>query len=385
VPWKETCPMDQRLKFIAAVNKSDLSFAALCREHTISRKTGYKWCARYEALGPRGLEDGDPGKHASPNAIPEVLRDRIREARKEHPTWGPEKLRSWLLDHGESRVPVASTIGDLLKNRGLIVPRRRRVRTPPSVEPLAVGSQANEVWCTDFKGHFALGDKTRCHPLTLTDHASRYLFKCEGLAAPTEEGARVHFDRAFREFGLPDRMRSDNGVPFASTAPGGLSALSVWWIQLGIIPERIEPGQPQQNGRHERMHKTLKAEVASPPCATMIEQQRAFDRFRHIYNDERPHEALGQKPPASRYARSRRAMPSTPRSPEYADSMKTRRLDEAGRLQFAGHKTPVTRLLAGEPVGLDPIDEETWEIFYGPIAIGELRLRNKELSLVRIT
>jgi putative transposase len=385
VPWKETCPMDQRVKFIAAVNESDLSFAALCREHGISRKTGYKWCARYEAKGPRGLEDGNPGEHTCPNATPEVLRDRICEVRKEHPSWGPEKLRAWLLDHGESRMPVASTIGDLLKDRGFIVPRRRRVRTPPSVDPLGLGSQPNEVWCTDFKGHFALGDKTRCHPLTLTDHASRYLLKCEGLAAPTEEAARVHFDRAFREFGVPDRMRSDNGVPFASTAPGGLSALSVWWIQLGIVPERIEPGQPQQNGRHERMHKTLKAEVASPPCATMIEQQRAFDRFRHIYNDERPHEALGQKPPASRYDRSRRAMPSAPRQPEYADSMKTRKLDDSGRLKFAGHTTPVTRLLAGEPVGLDPIDEETWEIFYGPMAIGELRLRNKELSLVRIT
>jgi putative transposase len=383
VPWKETCPMDQRLKFIAAVNESDLSFAALCREHTVSRKTGYKWVARYEALGPRGLEDGDPGKHTCPNAVPDALRDRICELRREHPTWGPEKLRGWLLDHGESWMPVASTIGDLLKNRGLIVPRRRRVRTPPSVEPLALGSQPNEVWCTDFKGHFALGDKTRCHPLTLTDHASRYLLKCEALTAPTEEAVRVHFERAFREFGVPDRMRSDNGVPFASTAPGGLSALSVWWIKLGIFPERIEPGQPQQNGRHERMHRTLKAEV--PPCETRIEQQRAYDCFRHLYNDERPHEALGQKPPASRYDRSRRTMPSTPRSPEYADAMTTRKLDDHGRLKFAGDKIQVTGLLAGEPVGLDPIDEETWEIFYGPIAIGELRLRNKELSLVRLT
>jgi transposase InsO family protein len=385
MPWEETCPMDQRLKFIAAVDESDLSFAALCREFGISRKTGYKWCARYEALGPRGLEDGDPGKHSCPNAKPEALRDRVCELRKEHSSWGAPKLRALLLEQGESRPPAASTINDWLKNRGLITPRRRRVRTPPSVEPLAIGSQPNEVWCTDFKGHFPLGDKTRCHPLTLTDHASRYLFKCEGLVAPTEECARVHFDRAFREFGLPDRMRSDNGVPFASTAPGGLSALSVWWIKLGIVPERIEPGQPQQNGRHERMHKTLKAEVASPPCATMLEQQRAFDRFRHIYNDRRPHEALGQKTPASRYARSRRAMPSEPRSPEYADTMKTRRVDESGRLKFDGHTVLVTRLLAREPVGLDPIDEETWEIFYGPIPIGELRLRNKELTLVRIT
>jgi putative transposase len=376
--------MDQRLKFIVAVNDSDLSFAALCREFGISRKSGYKWVARYEAKGPRGLEDGDPGQHACPHAMPVAMADRLCELRKGQPTFGPKKLRAWLLEEGETAVPAASSIYDLLKARGLITPRRRRVRTPPSVEPLAIGSQPNEVWCTDFKGHFALGDKTRCHPLTLTDHASRFLLKCEGLTAPTEEASRVHFERAFREYGVPDRIRSDNGVPFASTAPGGLSALSIGWIKNGITPERIEPGQPQQNGRHERMHKTLKDEVASPPSATMLEQQRAFDCFRRFYNDKRPHEALGQKPPATRYERSRRAMPSSPRSPEYPHTMQTRRLDDHGRLRFAGDKVGVTPLLAGEPVGIDSVDEETWELFYGPIAIGELRLRNKELHLVRI-
>jgi transposase InsO family protein len=376
--------MDQRLKFIAAVNDSDLSFAALCREFGISRKSGYKWVARYEAKGPRGLEDGDPGQHACPHAMPVAVADRLCELRKEQPTFGPKKLRAWLIEEGETAVPAASSIYDLLKARGLITPRRRRVRTPPSLDPLALGSQPNEVWCTDFKGHFALGDKTRCHPLTLTDHASRFLLKCEGLAAPTEEACRVHFERAFREYGVPDFMRSDNGVPFASTAPGGLSALSVGWIKIGITPERIEPGQPQQNGRHERMHKTLKDEVASPPSATMAEQQRAFDRFRRFYNDKRPHEALGQKPPATRYERSRRAMPSSPRSPEYPDTMQTRRLDDRGRLQFVGNRVDVTPLLAREPVGIDLVDEETWELFFGPIAIGELRLRNKELNLVRI-
>jgi putative transposase len=385
VPWKETCPMDQRVSFIAAVNTFDGSFRALCRAFGISARTGYKWVARYEQFGPAGLEDRPPIPKCMPHATQAEVLARVVDLRKDHPTWGAKKLHAALLAKGVE-VPASSTIGDLLKRHGLIAPRRRRVRTPPCVEPLAIGSQPNEVWCTDFKGHFALGDKQRCHPLTLTDHASRYLLKCEGLAEPTEAAVTIHFERAFREYGLPDRMRSDNGVPFASTALGGLSSLSIGWIKLGILPERIEPGQPQQNGRHERMHKTLKAETASPPCATMTEQQRAFDRFRFIYNDERPHEALQQKTPASRYDRARRSMPSAPRSPEYPDTMQTRRLDAGGRLNFGGQThIALTRLLANEPVGLDPIDEETWEIFYGPIAIAELRIHSKQVTLSRIS
>jgi len=383
VPWKETCPMDERVKFVAAVNEFDGSFRELCRQFRISPRTGYKWVARYEQYGPAGLVDRPPIPHRVPHATAAEVLARVIELRKEHPTWGPKKLRGWLVDRGQ-KAPSASTIGDLIKRHGLVAPRRRRVRTPLSVEPLAIGSQPNDVWCVDFKGHFALGDKTRCHPLTLTDHASRYLLKCEALSEPTEAAVAVHFDRAFREYGLPDRIRSDNGVPFATTALGGLSSLSVGWIKLGILPERIEPGQPQQNGRHERMHKTLKAETANPPSATMTDQQRAFDRFRFIYNDERPHEALQQKPPASRYGRSRRSMPSAPQSPEYPATMKTRKLDSHGRLGWAGQKTLLTRLLGNEPVGLDQLDEETWEIFYGPIAIAELHIRNKDLTVKRL-
>jgi putative transposase len=383
VPWKETCPMDERVKFVAAVNEFDGSFRELCRQFKISPRTGYKWVARYEQFGPAGLVDRPPIPKRVPHATPAEVLARVIELRKEHPSWGPKKLHGWLLDRGVE-VPSASTVGDLIKRHGLVTPRRRRVRTPVSVEPLAIGLQPNDVWCVDFKGHFALGDKTRCHPLTMTDHASRYLLKCEALTEPTEAAVAIHFDRAFREYGVPDRIRSDNGVPFATTAPGGLSSLSVGWIKLGIFPERIEPGKPQQNGRHERMHKTLKAETASPPSANMTDQQRAFDRFRHIYNDERPHEALQQKPPASRYDRSRRPMPSEPRSPEYPSTMKTRRLDDRGRLPVGGTKTPLTRVLASEPVGLEQLDEETWEIFYGPIPIAELHVRNKEVAIKRL-
>ena len=242
--------------------------------------------------------------------------DIIVATRKEHPYWGPEEAQGVAqadVDRSK-RGPQSSTIGDKLQDHGLIRPRRRRVRAPMSLDPLAPAQLPNETWCVDFKGHFELGDKTRCYPLTVTDQYSRYLLTCEGLTEPKFEPVKRQFERAFREFGVPQRIRSDNGPPFASVGLGGLSKLSVWWIQLGIVPERIEPGQPQQNGRHERMHKTLKQETANPPSASIVEQRRVFDRFRDVFNDERPHEALGQKPPTSRYCTSARALPDKPRS-----------------------------------------------------------------------
>jgi hypothetical protein len=259
------------------------------------------------------------------------------------------------------------------------------VRTPPSFVPLTAGQQPNDVWCVDFKGDFALGNKTRCYPLTVTDHATRYLLGCEALASTKSEPVRVQFERIFREFGMPTHIRSDNGVPFASNAAGGLSALSVWWIKLGITPERIEPGQPQQNGRHERMHKTLKQETAMPPCLDMPSQQRCFDRFRHIYNDERPHEALGQKTPSSRYAVSRCAFPSTLSTPTYPDSMKTRKLTDAGVLRMARSDNPIALgpMLANESVGVEQVDDDLWEIFFGEVLLGEIRIRNRQARFQR--
>jgi putative transposase len=385
VPWKEICHMEQRLRFITMINDSDDSLSELCRRFGISRKTGYKWIERYEQLGPAGLLDRAPVASTHPHATPSEVLDALFLLRKEHPSWGPKKLRVLLLEQGLERVPSASRIAERLKKHGLIRPRRRRVRIPACAMPLVAGEQPNDLWCVDFKGHFPLGDKTRCHPLTISDHASRYLFKCEALTQPTLEQVRPHFERAFREFGMPERMRSDNGPPFATNTFGGLSALSVWWIKLGIVPERIEPGQPQQNGRHERMHRTLKDETAAPPADAQPDQQRRFDCFRHIYNDQRPHEALSQKTPASRYSISRKPMPTSPRSPEYPETMKVRRLDASGRLHFrAADKIMLTRLLAGEPVGFEPIDDETWQIFYGPLPIAELRLRGKSAQLHRL-
>lgn len=383
MPWKETSSVNERLRFIGLVNDSEDSFAALCEQFGISRKTGYKWAERYERLGPRGLEEARPVARSFPHATPAAVLDALIELRKERPTWGPKKLRARLESQGVQPIPAASTIGELLKKHGLIRPRRRRVYAPRIPSTLAPVERPNDTWCVDFKGHFGLGDKSRCYPLTVTDQFSRYLIKCEGVATPDEVSVRPHFERAFREFGLPERIRSDNGPPFATLGIGGLSALSVSWIKLRILPERIDPGHPEQNGRHERMHKTLKAEATSPPGATLVDQQRIFDRFRHEYNDERPHEALEQKPPVSRYSPSRRTMPSKPSSPEYPDEMTIRKLDMSGRLTFGGDTAPISRLIAGEPVGLLAIDNEVWDLYYGPVLLAQVTIKDKGIQLVK--
>src|SRR5215472_13070036 len=378
MPWKEIRPVEERMRFIVAVQQDPRgNFTRLCESFGISRAKGYKWLARFNELGPRGLEDRAPVARACPQKTSDAVVDQVVAMRKEHPYDGPKKLRDRLQQQQpQLAVPAASTIGDLLKQRGLIRPRRARVRVPPSLSPLDPCAEPNDVWCTDFKGHFALGDRTRCHPLTIMDGASRYLIKCEGLSEEKTEPVRMHFERAFREFGLPHKIRSDNGAPFASKALGGLSALSARWIQLGILPERIEPGQPQQNGRHERMHRTLKEQTANPPCTSMAEQQRHFDRFRRYYNEERPHEALGQKPPATCYEPSRRAMPDRPRAPDYGEDFVVRRTSAKGVFKWKGTRLRAGKPLANQPLGLRQTDDDEWELYYGPLLIGVVLVRN---------
>jgi transposase InsO family protein len=314
--------MDERVRFIAAVQADPKgNFSRLCASFGISRAKGYKWVARYNELGPSGLADQKPVARSCPHRTPDKVVDGVIAMRKLHPFDGPKKLRARLLANGSKSVPAASTIGEILDRFGLIRPRRARVRVPPHSAPLAHASAPNDVWCVDFKGYFACGDKTICYPLTISDAASRFLIKCEALRGMTTAPVQVQFERAFHEFGLPRAIRSDNGSPFASKTLGGLSWLSAWWIQLGIVPERIEPGQPQQNGRHERMHKTLKEQTANPPAPTMEDQQRAFDRFRADYNEHRPHEALGMQTPSSHYEPSFRVMPATLHPPQYDSTL----------------------------------------------------------------
>lgn len=369
MPWKASGVVDERVRFIAACMDGDESFTALCQRFGISRACGYKWLERYDARGPDGLRDAPPIARHHPAATTSEVIDAVVAARKAHPTWGPKKLRAWLADRDARTWPAPSTIGELLKRHGLVRPRRRRPRVPPSQFGVERGPAPNDVWCADFKGHFALGDRTRCHPLTISDEASRYLLKCEALEAPTHDLSRPHFELAFREFGLPDAIRSDNGPPFASTAPGGLSALSVWWIRLGILPLRIAPGEPQQNGVHERMHRTLKAEATKPPERDLAAQQRVFDRFRGEFNDERPHEALGLKPPRRVYTPSRRAFPMSLREPDYEGCV-VRRCDSSGRVCVHGELVSLSNVLANAHVALREIGNDREEMLYGPVRIG---------------
>lgn len=383
MPWKATCPMDERLRFIAEYLEQEWSMTVLCRRYGISRKTGYKLLARYEESGPAGLQDRARAPHTHPNAVGEEVVTALLQLRARHPHWGPRKLRAWLARRNPARRwPAASTVGSLLRQHGLTVPRRRRRRCPPATQPFLAAGVPNDVWCADFKGWFRTGDGRRCDPFTLSDSASRFLLRCQALPRPDEAHVRPLFEAVFREFGLPRGLRSDNGPPFASLAAGGLSRLAVWWIKLGIQPERIAPGHPEQNGRHERLHLTLKQETATPPHATGRAQQRAFDHFRRVYNEERPHEALGQRPPAEVYTPSPRPYPERVREPEYPVGQDIRRVRHNGEIRWRGHLVFVSQCLAGEPIGLEEIGDDRWRVRFGPVELGWLDARAHTLHLI---
>lgn len=381
MPWKETGPMDERLAFIVACQQGEASMAEVCRQFGISRKTGYKWWQRYQADGPSGLSARSRAPHTHPQAVAAAVEERLRAARAAHPTWGPRKLAAWLTAREpDLALPAASTIGVVLARAGLVAPRRRHRHASPSLVGLTPYSAANRVWCVDFKGQFRLGDGQLCYPLTISDGASRYLLRCQGL--PAIDTARVQplFVATFREFGLPETIRSDNGPPFASTGLGGLSRLAVWWLKLGIRPERIAPGKPGQNGRHERLHRTLAQETAQPPKASLRAQQRAFDAFRTEYNQERPHEALGQVPPAQVYQPSSRAYPRRLIRFRYPEAEAVRQVRHNGELQWRGAFIYVSAALAGERVGLHQLPDGHWELIFGPLTLGVL---DERLSKIR--
>ena len=311
MPWRETGPFEERRRFVTTCRHSDEPFVAICERFGISRQKGYKWLARFEEGGLEALVDRSRRPHSNSRAVPAAVVELIVELRKRRPRWGPRKLVAVLeRDYPRVEFPVASTVGSLLLARGMVVKRRRRAPSVGYGPKLSSFDAPNSVWCGDFKGQFLVG-RRYCHPLTLSDGYSRFLLRCRGLKQTLHAPVQKVFDDAFREFGLPDVIRTDNGPPFASVTVGGLSRLAVWWIQLGIRPERIMPGHPEQNGRHERMHRTLKAETARPAASSFAAQQRAFDSFSHEYNHERPHEALGQVPPATLYRPSSDATHAT--------------------------------------------------------------------------
>ena len=301
MPWKETQVREERLKFIAAYLEGEWTMSELCRAYGISRPTGYEVLARYQAHGLDGVRERSRAAQHHPNQMAPALAEQVVQARHAHPRWGPRKLRAWMArKQPDVPWPAPSTIGTLLTRHGLVAPRRRVRRTPAAGGPGATGAGPNDVWCADFKGWFRTGDGRRCEPLTISDECSRFLLTCRAVERPDWEHTYPLFHRAFCAYGVPRAIRTDNGPPFASRGVGGLSRLALWWIKLGIRPQRIAPGKPQQNGRHERMHQTLKQAVARPPRASWPAQQRALEAFRHEYNYERPHEALHLAPPARR-------------------------------------------------------------------------------------
>lgn len=371
--WKETCVEKERMKFVAEVDSGEMSVSALCRAYGISRKTGYKWLRRFDMDGLEGLKDRSrmPGVH--PNMVSEEIEERICKARRKHPHWGPKKLLSWLERRGQGQsLPATSTAGAILKRHGLVVARPARQRATPYTRPFEQCTDANQVWCVDLKGCFCTGDGRRCDPLTLTDASTRFLLRCQVLRRANGEYVRAVVETAFREYGLPLAIRSDNGSPFSSVAVGGLSPLSVWWLRLGIVPERIPPGRPQYNGRHERMHRTLKQETANPPCASLRAQQKAFDRFREEYNNERPHEALGQKTPAMLYTASGRPYPVRLPEFEYPQADQVRKVKFNGGFKWQSVDIYLSQCLAGELVGLEQVDERYWKVWVGPLELATL-------------
>ena len=375
MPWKATCPMDERMQFIVAWLQNEDSMSVLCRRFGISRKTGYKWQARYHVEGAPGLQDRSHAPPRQAQAHDRSVVQALLALRAIRPHWGPRKLRAWLAQQRGGTWPAASTIGTWLQQAGLTVPRRRRRRGAPAASGCTPARGANEVWAADFKGWFRTGDGRRCEPLTISDLHSRYLLRCQVVAAPGLELVRPLFEATFREFGLPQVLRTDNGAPFGAATTTGLSRLAVWWIRLGICPERIAPGHPEQNAAHERLHRTLKRETATPPCATVGGQQRAFDRFRRLYNEERPHEALNQQPPASRYTPSARAYPERLPALEYPETFVVRRAHPNGEIKWRGGRVLISQSLAGEPVGVEEIADGRWRVWFGPMPLGWLDAR----------
>ena len=380
MPWKETCVMDEKRAFIEAWLSGEFGKSELCRRFNVSRVTGYRWLERYKAEGPAGLEVRSSAAHEHPNATAAQLVAQIVELKQRHPTWGPLKLRMYA-QRALPRLawPATSTFGEILKRHDLVVPRRRRARTASYGAPFESVRAANDVWSIDFKGQFALGDGRLCYPLTVSDNYSRYLLRCQALRGPCHAPVQAALHGLFCEYGLPRALRSDNGVPFASVAVGGLSRLAIWLIKLDVKPERIAPGCPQQNGRHERMHRTLKAETASPPKASMRAQQRAFDRFRPEYNEQRPHQHLDGARPADRYRPSPRPYPS--RLPElvYPPDFEQRTVHSAGQIRWHGKELYLSKTLIGETVGMQPMEHDRWQIYFGTVSLGVLDARRGKI------
>lgn len=375
MPWRRTEPMMERMQFVVEALGEAFTMRELCERYGISRKTGYKWLERFRQGGFAGLEERSRRPRTSPQATGAEVVERILALRRRRPRWGAKKLLARLRAlEPELALPSRSTVHEILKRAALVEPRRRRSGRGVGALVGAGGeaSWPNACWTTDHKGQFRVGTGELCYPLTIADAYSRYLLACEGLANTSTDLARPVFERVFRACGVPERILSDNGAPFGSTALLGLSRLSVWWLKLGIALTRIERGHPEQNGAHERMHRTLKAEAARPPASTWRGQQRRLRAFRADYNEVRPHESLEGRTPASCYVPSPRPYTNETPGLDYPLHYTRRQVRSGGDIKWRGRAIFVSEVLAGEPLGLEEIEEGTWAVYFGPLALGRI-------------
>ena len=373
MPWKETRVVDAKMMMLGNWLSGEYSISELAQAYGVSRPTIYKWIGRYESEGLSGLLDRSRAARLHPNATSDEVAASIVELKQAHPDWGPRKLVRLLKDrHPEQTWPSDSTAATVLRRAGLVKPRRPRRRAPGRAETLRACDAPMRVVSADFKGQFRTGDGQLCYPLTVSDNFSRYLLLCQGLKRPTFAETQPWLERVFREYGLPEALRTDNGAPFASVGLGGLSRLAIWLIKLGVVPERIAPGHPEQNGRHERMHRTLKAATIKPAGHNLQAQQIAFDKFRQEYNLIRPHEAIDLKPPATCFQPSPRPYPDLIAPVEYDISLEVRRVRTRGEIKFNGNFVYISEALHGESVSLEQIDDHLWDVRFSFHLLGRL-------------
>jgi transposase InsO family protein len=369
MPWKPVSVMDEKMRFVAECLSGEEPMTILCERYNISRQTGYQLKRRYLSEGPSGLLERSRAPHHPGRVTPAELIAPILELRRAKPHWGPKKLLAILSERDPGAAwPSHSTVSELLRREGLSKPRRMRRRPLTMDQPFAAVQAANDAWCIDFKGWFKTADSARCDPFTCTDAFSRYLLGLQIMPLNTERVSAL-MDELFQEHGVPLSIRSDNGPPFASVGAGGLTRLSVHWAKMGVRLERIQPGKPQQNGRHERMHRTLKAEACEPPQADMDAQQAHFDAFRQEFNHERPHEALGQKPPASLYRPSPRRFVEPKDDPDYGEA-EVRRVRGSGEIKWRNSMLFISEALIGEAVGLSQREDGHWLVCFNKVQRG---------------
>ena len=363
--WLETCPMNERVKFILAYQQKFDDFKTLCERFNVSRKTGYKWLSRYEEEGFVGLQDRSRAPNVVANKISEACRKQILSAKCSHMDWGPKKIIAWLeQEHPNQEWPVASTAGQLLKDYGLVKTRKFRRHVEPYSRPFSDCDEPNDVWSIDYKGQFRLQNGEVCYPLTLTDNFSRFLLACDAFERISTQRIKQVMEAVFKEYGLPKTIKSDNGSPFASTGLGAFTELNIWWLKLGITHERSRAGHPEDNGRHERMHKTLKSSVITPAKNNMLDQQIAFKSFQETFNYQRPHEALGNQRPAWFYQSSPRKFPYYLEEPTYPKSFEIRRVRLNGTIKWGGIEIYVSQALSNEVIGLKPISDRDFEVYF---------------------